>query len=413
MPSQPAALSAIPALRAARAESGRSPRPFVVRGFTKALVTARVWARVAWLAVRAYRSPIRGTSALMRLGAERWTTRAGARTQWWTSQKCVRSSGRYFWNLYAPGWPSVAFDRAVEHELARIEPLARQAPLQTAIIAITRRCALKCEHCLEWDVLNQPDALSSAELLAIVNRIKERGVAQVFFSGGEPLQRLRDVLTLSASMAQGTDVWILTSGLGLTADKARRLRTAGVTGVALSLDHWEASAHDRFRGFPGSFDAALRAADHAHEAGLVVALSLCPSRTFVTPANLDRYEETARAIGATFIQILEPKAIGHYAHQDVALESAQQRLLEAFAARLNVNTAAGPSVHYMDWSKRTFGCAGAGDRYIYIDSAGDMHACPFCREPGLRVLDNDIHTTLGMLQSAGCPAGATCARHEQ
>lgn len=410
MTSQPAALSAIPAPRAADVAPERPPRPLIIRGRLKAIVVLRMSARVAWIALRVYRNPFRAMRALARLRAERWTTRS--RTQCWTSQRCVRSSGRYFWNLYAPGWPSVAFDGSVEHELARVEPTVRPTALQTAIIAITRRCALKCEHCLEWNVLNQAEALSPDDLHAIVNRVRERGVSQVFFSGGEPLQRFSDLLSLSASIADKTDVWILTSGLGLTADKARRLRAAGVTGLALSLDHWDASAHDRFRGLPGSFDAVGRAGSHAHDAGLLVALSLCPTRTFVTEENLDRYAETARSIGASFIQILEPKAVGHYAQQDVALDPSQQRLLEQFSERLNTDSAVDglPSVHYMDWSKRTFGCAGAGDRYIYIDTAGDLHACPFCRAPGLRVLDHEIHSALRILRNAGCPANHSTTR---
>ena len=84
----------------------------------------------------------------------------------------------------------------------------------------------------------------------------------------------------------------------------------------------------------------------------------------------------------------------------------KQRLLEQFAERLNTDTGVDglPSVHYMEWSKRAFGCAGAGDRYIYIDTVGDLHACPFCRAPGLRVLDHDIHSALRILRNAGCPA---------
>jgi MoaA/NifB/PqqE/SkfB family radical SAM enzyme len=303
----------------------------------------------------------------------------------------------------------VAFDRSVERELERIDPIGRPTALQTAIVAITRRCSLGCEHCFEGDALNQPEALSADDLHEIVRRLQQRGVAQIFFSGGEPLQRFDDLLALAAAVSAGTDVWILTSGRGLTADKARQLSDAGVTGVALSLDHWDASAHDRFRGAPGSFDGVERASGQARAAGLLVALSLCPTRAFVTAENLQRYGETARSLGASFIQILEPRALGRYADCDVALEPAQQRLLEAFSDRLNTDdTDVGlPSVRYQDWSARSVGCSGAGDRYLYIDTEGDMHACPFCRAPGVRVLDHAINAAISMLQAAGCQAGAS------
>jgi MoaA/NifB/PqqE/SkfB family radical SAM enzyme len=130
----------------------------------------------------------------------------------------------------------------------------------------------------------------------------------------------------------------------------------------------------------------------------------------VTTANLDRYADRARELGATFIQILEPKAIGHYAGQDVTLTPGQQRLLETFCARLNTDPFARhlPTVSYPDWSTRALGCVGAGDRYVYVDTIGDLHGCPFCRTPGIRTLDHDMNTAMSLLQAAGCPAAA-CA----
>jgi MoaA/NifB/PqqE/SkfB family radical SAM enzyme len=379
-----------------------------IRGPRKAVAVARVALRVIWLALRAYRHPARAARAILRLTTtmRQWTTTKPGRRRVWTSHKCVQASGRYFWDLYAPGFPSAAFDRSIERELDAVDPLGTPTGLQTAIVAITRRCSLACEHCFEGDALNHPDVLSTEDVLEIVRRVKQRGAAQMFFSGGEPLQRFGDLVTFTAAASPGTDVWVLTSGRGLTAGRARRLREAGLTGVAISLDHWDAAAHDRFRGTPGAFDGVRRAAADARAAGLVVALSLCPTRSFVTAANLDRYGDTARAIGAAFIQILEPRSVGRYADRDVALDPAQQRLLEAFCDRLNAGdrTGALPGVRYLDWSRRSFGCGG-GDRYVYIDTGGEMHPCPFCRAPGVRALDHDIDTALSRLKAAGCLAG--------
>jgi MoaA/NifB/PqqE/SkfB family radical SAM enzyme len=382
----------------------------VIRGPRKAVAAALLAARGVHLALRAYRNPIRAGRAVHRLGRSmsEWATTTPGRRRPWTSHKCVLSSGRYFWDLYVPGFPSAAFDRCLEQELHRVEPIGRPAGVRMAVIAMTRRCALACEHCFEGDALNRPEGLSSAELAEIVRRVRLGGAAQIFFSGGEPLQRFDDLLTLTAAASSGADVWALTSGLGLTADRARRLREAGLTGVALSLDHWEQTAHDRFRRTTGAYDAVVRAALHARTAGLVVALSLCPTRSFVTAANLQRYAQTAGSLGAAFIQLFEPRTLGRYADKDVTLEPAQQRLLEAFCDGLNADDGASglPGVRYLDWSARTFGCSG-GDAYVYIDSAGVMHPCPFCRGPGVRVLDHEFDTALSSLKTAGCLSNAS------
>lgn len=416
MPSQPSASEALLTIGVAAVASDGVPSPQDVRGLRKAIVIVRMLARVVRLAFRTSRSPLRAVIAHRRLHAalqtEQWATPTLRRARLWTSQKLVFASGRYFWDFYAPGWPSVAFDRCIERELERVDPRGRPHGLNTTIIAITRRCALKCEHCFGWDVLNRAEALSAAELQEITRRVQGCGTAQIIFSGGEPLQRFADLLTLAASASAESDVWVQTSGLGLSAEKARRLREAGVTGISLSLDHWDAQAHDRFRGLPGTFKGVERAAKHARDAGLLVALSLCPTRSFVTPENLQRYAETARSLGASFIQMLEPKAIGHYAGQDVALAPAHQRILEEFCERLNTDPAARdlPTVEYLDWSARTLGCCGAGDRYAYIDTDGGLHACPFCRAPGLRVLDQGIDDALSILKNRGCPAAGACTR---
>lgn len=411
MSSQPATLQALPLDGIATAVASiEGPTSQTIRGPRKVVAVARVVARVAWLALRAYRNPVRAARAVRQLLARmrEQPSATPERRPLWTSRRCVRSSGRYFWDLYVPSFPSAAFDRAAEWELNQVDPIGRPASWQLAIISVTRRCSLGCEHCGEGDVLNQPDTLSLRDLHEIVRRVQRRGVGQIFFSGGEPLQRFGDLLSLAAAASAQSDVWILTSGRGLAADKARRLRGAGVTGVSISLDHWDPAEHDRFRGAPGSFDGAGRAAGHARAAGLLVALSLCPTRSFVTAGNLQRYGETARSLGAVFIQIVEPKPVGRYAGRHVALEPAQQRLLEAFCDRLNSapSVANQPTVGYTDWNARTFGCSG-GSRYVYIDSNGHLHPCPFCHAPGVRVLDCDFDAALQPLQAAGCSSNSS------
>lgn len=372
----------------------------MVWGVRQTLAITRLWVRVGWLALRLYRSPLRAAIAIRR---------------WRASQRLVGRlipcksavvSGRLFLNFYFPGWPSRAFDRCVERELDRVAPILGRPPaLRAAIVAITRRCPLRCEHCVEWDVLNRHEGLSAVELQAIMRQLRERGVGQVFFSGGEPLQRFDVPLDLTASMARETDVWVLSSGQGLTKDKARRLRDAGVTGVALSLDHWKAAAHDRFRGRPGSFEAVEHAANHVRDAGLVLALSLVPVRAFVSEGNLECYAQLARSLGASFIQVVEPKAVGHYADQDVALDPVQRDALEQFTDRLNRDPGARelPAVSYMDRYARGAGCRG-GSEYAYVDTNGSLHPCPFCREHPVALLGNDIDRAIADLQAAGGPA---------
>jgi MoaA/NifB/PqqE/SkfB family radical SAM enzyme len=243
---------------------------------------------------------------------------------------------------------------------------------------------LACEHCFEWDALNRKETLDTAALREILARFLDQGVAQVQFSGGEPMRRFVDLLGLVEMARNRADTWIITSGAGLTAEKAAALKRAGLTGVLLSLDDWEPERHNRFRGSPHAFAGAETAAAAATGQGLILALSLCPTRAFVTPENLAAYANLGKRWGAGFIQIAEPKAVGHYSGRDVELAPAHIALLERFHLDLSYSPAYRdhPSSAYQGFAQRREGCGGAARRYLYVDTDGRAQACPFCRRPG-------------------------------
>jgi MoaA/NifB/PqqE/SkfB family radical SAM enzyme len=371
----------------------------MVHGVHRRVVSAGIWGRLCWVALRSYRRPWHAVRAVRAVVAARKPHLRGI------TLKYARAGGRYFWDLYSPGWPSPAFDRFVEGELDRWSALRDKPPvLRTAIVGITKRCPLRCEHCCEWEELNRRERLSLADLREIVAALQRQGVTQVLLSGGEPLQRFKDVLDLIQQGDRGTDFWLLSSGVGLTVERARQLRQAGLTGVALSLDHHDPTRHDAFRGFPGAFAAVEAGAHAARGCGLVVALSLCPTREFVSKENLERYLGVAERLGAAFVQLLEPRAVGHYAGLDVELSAEQLQLLEDFSLRATFDPAyrSSPLVAYASFTQRRR-CLGAGKRYLYVDTDGQVHPCPFCRRPAGTALGGGLETTLECLRETGCP----------
>ncbi|MGV3503265.1 MAG: radical SAM protein [Adhaeribacter sp.] len=237
------------------------------------------------------------------------------------------------------------------------------------------------------------------------------GVGQLQFSGGEPLLRLPAILSILQAARPGTDFWVLTSGHLLSLENARALKQAGLTGVTISLDQVDAGLHDQFRGFTGAYAWVEQAAAAARQAGLVTALSLCATQSFVTEENLMAYARLASRLGVAFIQLLEPKALGHYAGLAVGLPAAQQKMLENFYHQLNFNPAYQhlPMAVYYDYQRRREGCGGAADRHVYVDTDGLLHACPFCKKPAGSALQQNLPALLQQLQQAGCPALATPA----
>ena len=377
----------------------------IVSGWRFRRVIAALWFRAVVTAVHDHglRGSIRALRALRRMVA---STRAGNRLR-----KVVRTGSRYTFDIYTPAFPSPAAERFLTQEIRRNVDRDSGNVLQTAIVAITKECPLRCAHCCEWENLNGPEVLTREDLRDTVESLRRRGITQIFFTGGEPLRRSADLLDAVDETTSTVDCWIITSGVGLTAAMARQFAAARFTGLVISIDHWRAERHDAFRGRHGAFDAAMAASEHAIAAGLIVAFSVCPTRDLARREELERYAELARAKRASFIQIMEPRAVGHYEGRDVLLSASELETLAAFSDWMNFDPSneGGPIVTYPALYQRRHGCLGAGERYLYLDTNGDAHACPFCRHSRGNVVRDGVDAVVRGLRERGCPAEGTTA----
>lgn len=353
------------------------------------------------LTLRHILNPWKAASAIRNLTAQR------ARYHGKPLRKLVKVNGKYHFVMGGPCWPSLAFNQYYLSELNRVHPFRAPKPsLRSVYFAITKKCPLNCEHCFEWDNLNKKETLTLPDLKQIIGKFQEQGLMQVQFSGGEPLVRFQDVLALLRSARKGTDFWMITSGYHLSFEKALQLKAAGLVGVAISLDHHDPVKHDAFRGLAGSYDWVVKAAHNCRKAGLVVTLNLCATKDFISKENLFAYAKLAHELHASFIQVLEPRAVGHYAGKAVELEIPQIQLLEEFTNTLNYDTAFKnwPVVTYHGHHQRHIGCFGAGNRFLYVDTDGDLHACPFCQRKSGNVLRDDLVQCIQNMRSKGCHA---------
>lgn len=328
--------------------------------------------------------------------------------------KGVIHQGLLYGMVGMPGYPSPAWKRMVRNELHRQCPIPdHPGSLFVAILALTRKCPLDCAHCVEYPTLNQRDVLSLDDWKTIMRKCEAYGVAQVEISGGEPLNRLEDVLALLAETdTEEMDIWMLTSGYQLTGEKARRLKTAGLKGVSISLDHWDPERHDAFRGRAGSFQWVMQAVGHALEAGLLVSLSLVPTRSACNRKDLMRYADLARDLSVHFIRILEPRAIGRFADQEVELTEKKMSELDRWVSDMQQlpTYSMYPPIEYHGTYLRKMGCVGCGKRYIYMDTEGQVHKCPFSSRTFGHLVEEPLQVILDRMEQGALCYGSQTER---
>ena len=354
--------------------------PPIVFGFRAFIIGILIKFNVLLIAARLYFHPLKVFKVLRRLERLRRQYMGDYKVK-----KLFKIQGRYYWDMHAPGWPSKAFAKYTEGEMNRIIPFRPVADyLNSMIFAITKKCPLNCQHCYEWDVINNKEKLSQEDLITIVRKFQNRGkgVAQIQFSGGDPLSRYEDILQILNNSNSDTDFWIVSSGYNLTLEMAQALSSAGLKGFAFSLDHFDADKHNAFRGLQDSFSRVIKAINSAHKANLVVILSLCVTKEFTTEDNLTKYAQMAKRLGASFILMIEPRAVGRYAGKNIDLSKSQEKILEAFYLKMNFNDDYSdyPAVSYHGYHQRRVGCFGGTNRYIYVDTNGEMQVCPFCQK---------------------------------
>jgi len=375
------------------------PRQEIITGIRRRLIRLRIRLHMAKTIIRNYKNPVDCYTIFRKL-AEHRREFSGENIQ-----KIVQVDGKYYWDLYIPGYPSSSLTNFFQGEANRVQQTDKKTTrFNNILVAITKRCPLKCEHCFEWDSINGKETLSLSDINTIIGKFQEKGTGQIQLTGGEPLLRVDDMVELLKASKRGTEFWIFTSGYNLTLENANKLKQAGLTGVVISLDHFNPGIHNQFRGFNKSFELVQSAVRNSIEAHLVAALSLCATRSFVTESNLLEYAELAKTMGVSFIQILEPKAVGHYNGKDVMLDASHEKTLDEFYLKMNYNKQYRefPILCYHGYYQRKVGCFGAGNRSLYIDTDGDLQACPFCRTKMGSALSGDLDQAIEELLEAGC-----------
>jgi MoaA/NifB/PqqE/SkfB family radical SAM enzyme len=270
---------------------------------------------------------------------------------------------------------------------------------------LTDFCNLHCLHCC---TSSSPQGgtrdVPTRRAVAVAQELRDLGVVQVLFSGGESLLR-RDFFDILDAVDTGrVDTYVASNGTPLTFDNALRLRSMGLAGVDISLDGHLAKIHRDVRLHNKSFDWAVRGIKTCIKADLPVRVCC-----MMTPQNLDVLQDFVEFIVSLGVksvifqtaQVGVGRAVQHPAlqlHEDKVpsflnlVHSARHR----FAGTIDIQDRVSPDGAY------AFSCPG-GKNVMHIAPNGDVSPCSWLykRAPNKFGLGNIRHQTLrACLQSA-------------
>lgn len=177
-------------------------------------------------------------------------------------------------------------------------------------IGVTYACQCRCEHCGVSNQRNRGKLLTAEEIVDLCRQAREDMNGQVVeLFGGEPLVR-KGILDIVEGAARYLEVWMSSNALGFTREMARELADRGLRRCFFSLDSPVAEEHDENRNSPGSFDAVMRALDHAAEVGIDANLSTCAMQQLVQGPQLEALVALTKQSKARKLRLVLPKMVG-------------------------------------------------------------------------------------------------------
>lgn len=177
-----------------------------------------------------------------------------------------------------------------------------QAPF-LVIWETTQACDLACLHCrASAQPLRDERELTTWEGESVLRQVSEMGTPIFVLSGGDPLKRpdLYDLISIGAGLGLRMAT-IPAATRTMTEDVVRRLKEAGTSQMAVSLDFPRAGLHDGFRGAAGSFARAIQAIGwaHAHDLPVQINTTLCGE----SAPHLEEMVGFVKSLGVVFWEV--------------------------------------------------------------------------------------------------------------
>ena len=236
----------------------------------------------------------------------------------------------------------------------------------------TSACNLRCTGCWAAEYGHKMN-LSLDELESIIRQGKELGTYVYLYSGGEPLTRKKDLITLCE---RHPDCAFLTFTNGTLIDDEfadEMLRVKNLV-PAISVEGFEDSTDER-RG-EGTYKKVLEAMERLRNRKLLFGISCCYTSHNTNVIGSEEYFDSMIAMGAKFAWFFTYMPIGADAVPELIATAEQRKFmyeqLQRFRKSKPIFT-----IDFWNDGDAVGGCVAAGRGYLHINANGDVEPCAF------------------------------------
>lgn len=245
---------------------------------------------------------------------------------------------------------------------------------------LTHRCPLRCPYCSNPQELERRDKeLSTDVWLRILEEAAGLGVVQLHLTGGEPLLRADAELLIERARSLGLFVNLITSGVGLTEARLRRLAEAGVDSLQLSLQAATPSLSDHIAGFQ-AFDRKRQAAALIRATGLPLNMNVVLHRHNI--GELEAIVELCLSWGASRLELANTQYYGWALVNRETLMPTKEQLKAAEASFDELKKRIGKQMELIwvvpdYYAERPKPCMGGWGRIsLTVSPSGKVLPCP-------------------------------------
>ena len=236
----------------------------------------------------------------------------------------------------------------------------------------TSACNLKCEGCWAAEYGSKLN-LSLEQLDDVITQGKKMGIYFYIYSGGEPLVRKKDIITL----CEKHDDCVFLAFTNATLIDARfadeMLRVKNFV-PAISVEGFK-EATDSRRG-EGTYKAIIEAMETLKDHKLPFGISCCYTSKNVDDIGSEEFFDEMIARGAKFAWLFTYIPVGAHAVTELMVNASQR---EFMYRRIREFRKTKPIFTMDFWNDGEFvgGCIAGGRSYLHINANGDVEPCAF------------------------------------